>query len=435
MSTMPQPTSNTTHSDVVVDNTRRDLLVFRDAPPIPDHPEAFTAWYNGTPGGASDEIGYIYNKSLSGIGAAGGSIEFRFQGTQVAVFGTLLPIHPDYPAPVTLYSINGNSTSKYTAPNVTNITNGVNFYTSPELPLGEHVLTINVTTAAALASFNLDWIEYNATTRSVAHSRRAGGPTTSLPITAAGDDGTHAPTSLPSTHASGEHPTSSASSSPFTFGDDKSSTTSLPVTFAGDDGSSAPGSPPPTVTSVPSASPPSRPPPVGAIVGGVIGGLALILATILTLFFWGRRRRMAYQTPQDYDYGPRGHPDVLPSAMSYSTISQVPPPSLSGTALPSGPSGMSEQQPMLLRVASPPGTPAPESLITSENGTVTLYPPSSSQGGDSKRALRRLAFGEQSDLPSHPGASGTTGLSHHQPVGHHADGENPAVDSPPAYIP
>ncbi|KAI0653678.1 hypothetical protein C8Q70DRAFT_1059096 [Cubamyces menziesii] len=303
---MPRATNSTPDSDVIVDNTRRDVLIFRNPPPNPSHPEDFGGWYNDTPWRAPGEIGYFYNDSLSSVEAPGGSVEFHFKGTQIAVFGTIITIPAGLPAPVSWYSVNGNDFTKYAPPNVSVTHNGVNFYTSPELPLDNHVLTINVTTATSQSDYWLDWIEYNVTARSAPQTTTTSGTSTG-----------------------GSTPTDSVG------------------------------------TKTPVSTDRSKSTPIGAIAGGVIGGVVLILAAILAFVFWQRRKRIVAEIPKDYDYGPRGRPDAIPPVTPYDSVSQVQLGSAAPTTISRGSSpdmspSMAEHQPMLLAAqASPPVSPPP----------------------------------------------------------------------------
>ncbi|KAH9895773.1 hypothetical protein C8Q73DRAFT_451075 [Cubamyces lactineus] len=316
---MPRATNSTPDSDVIVDNTRRDVLIFRNPPPNPSHPEIFGGWYNDTPWRAPGEVGYFYNDSLSSVEAPGGSVEFHFKGTQIAVFGSILTIPAGLPASVSWYSVNGNDFTKYSPPNVSVAHNGVNFYTSPELPLDDHVLTINVTTATSESEYWLDWIEYNITARSASQ-------------TSSGTSSSGGPTSTDS----------------------------------------------PTKSPVPAAR--SKSAPVGAIAGGVIGGVVLVLAAILAFVFWKRRNRIVAEIPKDYDYGPRGRPDAIPPVTPYDSVSQfqsAAPTTISRGSSPDMSPSMAEHQPMLLATQnSPPISPPPSFISAGVPPT-----PSASSGG------------------------------------------------------
>ncbi|KAI0325151.1 hypothetical protein GY45DRAFT_284063 [Cubamyces sp. BRFM 1775] len=312
---MPRATNSTPDSDVIIDNTRRDVLIFRNPPPNPSHPEDFGGWYNDTPWRAPGEVGYFYNDSLSSVEAPGGSVEFHFKGTQIAVFGTVITTPAGLPAPVSWYSINGNDFTKYSPPNVSVTHNGVNFYTSPELALDDHVLTINVTTATSQSDYWLDWIEYNITARGTPHTTSG-------------------------TSSSSVSPTDSPSKTPGVSADRSKST------------------------------------PVGAIAGGAIGGVVLVLAAILAFVFWKRRNQIEAEIPKDYDYGPRGRPDAIPPATPYDSVSQFQSAAPTTTSRGSSPDmspSMAEHQPMLLAARTTPPVSPPPSFYSA--GAPPLPPP------------------------------------------------------------
>ncbi|KAH9848256.1 hypothetical protein C2E23DRAFT_889287 [Lenzites betulinus] len=406
---MPRATNSTPDSDVLVDNTRRDVLIFTNPPPIPDHPEVFGGWYNDTPWRAPGETGFFYNDSLSSVQSPGGNVEFHFKGTQIAVFGSVIPFAANLPPAVSWYSVNGADFTKYTAPNVSDTANGVNFYTSPALPLAEHVLTINVTTANEGSDYYLDWIEYNV-------SARDGGASSV-------SSGSQSSTALPGSSASAAE-TSSSSAPP----------TSAPAENAVR----------------------TKAAPVGAIAGGVVGGVVLILCAVLALLAWRRRKRLIANIPKDYDYGPRGRPDTIPAVIAYDGQPLMGADSGSGSrpSTPSTSPSMVERHPKLLAASAPAPLPAP--VVTppptsssppslSGSGPVPTAPapaPARPRKGGKKGASTPTSdvSGGATSAPPPPDAAagGQPPVNHHRAM---MDAEpdpmfeeDAATDLPPAYV-
>ncbi|KAI0744564.1 hypothetical protein C8Q76DRAFT_851561 [Earliella scabrosa] len=204
-----------------------------------------------------------YNQTLARITSPKWSFSYRFTGTRISVVGVVIP-YISGPLAAAHYAVDGAWQNTSSVPNATRILTGVNFYTSQWLPLGDHVLTVNVTTASLDAPYLFDYFVV---------------------------DSTSAPAS------------SSFSSS--------SSTSRSTLT--------------PHLDQV-SAAVSQEPFPTGAVVGGVVGGVALLIAIALGIW-WLRRHNRSYDE-SSYAYVKTGqydplesHIDVYPFA--YSSISSM----------------------------------------------------------------------------------------------------------------
>ncbi|KAH9894043.1 hypothetical protein C8Q73DRAFT_790621 [Cubamyces lactineus] len=213
--------------------------------------------YTGT---SFDEVveGSIHNSTLHVATASGSSMSFSFNGTSVAVFGSVWPPAATYvpltTSEYTLLRLNPRtnvSTGSFLAPNLTIPKNNLNFYSSGNIPYDAYVLTINVTQTSIDSPYYLDYIAFEVP---------GPVPSTTSMQTARSDETTGA---------------TSASSA-------------------------APG---PVL-------------PVGAIIGVAIGSVcALALALALVIFACLRRR----PPPSEFNYGSVGQRDLPSPVIPYVT--------------------------------------------------------------------------------------------------------------------
>ncbi|KAI0354239.1 hypothetical protein OH77DRAFT_1426288 [Trametes cingulata] len=223
-----------------------------------------------------DTEGPIHNSTLHVATVEDTSVVFPFNGTRVAVFGSIWPPTATY-APMTLseYSVLGwdyggdASMQPFQAPNLTVPRNNVNFFTSNDMPYGAYVLTINVTRASIDAPYFLDYIAVEVP-----------GPAPSIALTATSAFSTALP--IPSlSHSS--HSTGGV--------------TALP--------------PLPGFTSD------HKSVPIGAMVGAVVGGVALVAIAVLLVACFVKRRHI--RRSPEFDYGSVGQQDLPPPVTPYVT--------------------------------------------------------------------------------------------------------------------
>ncbi|KAI9064429.1 hypothetical protein FKP32DRAFT_1591860 [Trametes sanguinea] len=231
-----------------VDSANTERIQFLEPSPrtLADGP----AWFFNA---SRSLLGAAYNDSLTGCRARGASAVFRFHGSSVSVVGSV--VHADGgDAAASVYSVDGNKPSTFTTPWVNERIDSVRFFASGPLPLGDHVLIINITAASSAAPYYLDYLQYT---------------TDALPLSS--------PTALPATQS-----VSPAVLSALSLKNLASSSTPS-------------GSPAETKHTAP----------VGAVVGGVVGGLALI-CLLIALLHWNHRRHPAGA----FDYGPKAQRDA-----------------------------------------------------------------------------------------------------------------------------
>ncbi|KAI0331346.1 hypothetical protein GY45DRAFT_630784 [Cubamyces sp. BRFM 1775] len=198
----------------------------------------------------------IHNSTLHVATSSGSSITFSFNGTSVAVFGSVWPPAATYVpltrSEYTLFKVNPRtniSSGSFLAPNFTLPKNDVNFYTSGNIPYDAYVLTINVTQTSIDSPYYLDYIAFEA------------------PGSAS------ATTSAPTARSSGT--TGAISSSSATHG---------PVL------------------------------PVGAIIGVAIGSVCAIALALALIVFACIRRRLP---PSEFNYGSVGQRDLPSPVIAY----------------------------------------------------------------------------------------------------------------------
>ncbi|KAI0078972.1 hypothetical protein K474DRAFT_748853 [Panus rudis PR-1116 ss-1] len=179
--------------------------------------------------------------SLSFTTTPGASFSFAFNGTQIGVVGSIAASNGSSGALISTYSVDNATASSFIAPNSTTDLDSQEFYESPTLSAGEHVLVVTVKSASDDTPYFFDLLGY-------------------VPLT--------------------EQPSASYVSSAF-------ATPSGAVTGGADSSSSHKSSVP-----------------IGAIVGGVVGGVALLVISIIAIFFLCRRRSgkpYFYQTAEAGD--------------------------------------------------------------------------------------------------------------------------------------
>ncbi|KAI0336522.1 hypothetical protein GY45DRAFT_1315911 [Cubamyces sp. BRFM 1775] len=244
-----------------IDSAITDLIHYAAPSPVPS---SILAWVFDTPPPFPDTV---YNSTLSACVTNGASVAFQFNGTSIAVYGSVAPADGADP-PVSVYSVDGGSPTSFSAPQVLHRADAVQFFTSDPLPLGTHTLTINVTSASPIAPYYLDYLQY----------------TTYAPPTL--------PSNGPSSHATSSTPTISLSLTGAILAASPSSTLT-------------PGS--------------KHTAPTGAVVGGVVGGLALI-CLLIALLHWRHSRH----PPDELPYAPRARRDAAPAFPSFTTTTSSP---------------------------------------------------------------------------------------------------------------
>ncbi|KIP07163.1 hypothetical protein PHLGIDRAFT_428764 [Phlebiopsis gigantea 11061_1 CR5-6] len=111
-------------------------------------------------GGSSSE----YNSTTHGSFSAGAKMTFKFNGTSVAVYGTISGTDPalqsTVPACNSTYQIDDASLSTYTAPFVSANLYQARYFQSPQLQAGPHTLVLTATCANQGPWFWLDYLTY-----------------------------------------------------------------------------------------------------------------------------------------------------------------------------------------------------------------------------------------------------------------------------------
>ncbi|OSD01520.1 hypothetical protein PYCCODRAFT_1436134 [Trametes coccinea BRFM310] len=221
------------------------------------------------------DLGAVYNDSLTGCDTSGASAVFRFHGTGVSVMGTVSPTDGG-DAAVSLYSVDGDNPTFFTTPRVNERTDAVQFFASGPLPLGDHVLIINVTAASRAAPYYLDYLQYTIDTLPIPSSSTSPA-TKSAPLVI----------HLLSQRTLASSPTASV--------------------FAAETKHTAP---------------------VGAVVGGVVGGLALIFV-LIALLHWKHKRHPA----SEFEYGTQAQQGVPTLPPPYGVTAPAPSPVSTSTVV------------------------------------------------------------------------------------------------------
>ncbi|KAI0670389.1 hypothetical protein C8Q78DRAFT_1079361 [Trametes maxima] len=242
------------HSNTV-DSADKDVIQYVEpVPPLSSGP-AWSFNQSGTLFGA------VFDSTLSACTVGGASVVFRFNGSSIHAFGSVENTNNNAP-PVSVYSVDGGNPTSFTAPQVDGRRDVVQFFASAPLPLGNHTLTINITSASSAAPYYLDYFQYGLD---------------AVPI--------------PSSSATSD---ASATKSP--------SHTSDPSIAS--------------ATAVLNSTETKHTAPTGAIVGGVVGGLAF-LCLLLALHHWRRTRRPS----GEFRYGTKAHQDAPPITPFMPTVS------------------------------------------------------------------------------------------------------------------
>lgn len=235
--------------------------------------------HNGTLSGADGPgfFEYIFIGEWFCVSISNAVGRTRSIGSQIAVFGTISPTEAGkIPTAVTsVYLIDNVTVGTYTAQNFTQEADGIQFWTSGELEVIHHILTVNITTATPDYPFLFDYLLFMppATLTS-----------SDLSDSSASDSSTLNTFSSVSNGLSLSAPSSSTKSTAST-------------------------SSPSATTSLVSLST-SKHIDIGAIVGGVVGGVATSCAMFLVLFFCWRRRRQALKL-----YDESNGVDIAPSLL------------------------------------------------------------------------------------------------------------------------
>ncbi|KAI0362092.1 hypothetical protein OH77DRAFT_1416300 [Trametes cingulata] len=307
------------------------VLVQYFEPPSLSSSAGGSAWFTNQSGTL---LGSVYNSTLTGCSVSGASVVFTFNGSNVYAFGSVVDSGGGDP-PESVYSVDGDSPTSFTAPQVTGRRDAVQFFGSGALPLRNHTLIINITKASPSAPYYLDYLQFS---------------TDVLPL--------DSPSSSLTATTSVSQSTSQSAGSP---------TTSAPA------GSS-------DVARKPTA-------PTGAIVGGVVGGLAF-LCILIALLYWRRNKR-----PEgEYNYGTKAHQDRPPNITPFPTSASTPsllglaPTPLPMSQSPGGEAGVSGRS-----TGQDHASQAPSSDVTTSSSSVAnATAPSQSEAPPAARASRRL---------------------------------------------
>lgn len=81
-------------------------------------------------------------------------------GTQISVYG-IIRINTNSFPPASTYQVDGGTPVSFTPPNTFSELDRALFFQSPILPVGSHIIVINVTRASQDAAFYLDYFTYN----------------------------------------------------------------------------------------------------------------------------------------------------------------------------------------------------------------------------------------------------------------------------------
>ncbi|RPD55447.1 hypothetical protein L227DRAFT_566617 [Lentinus tigrinus ALCF2SS1-6] len=154
---MVRATASTPDSDVIVDDSRKDLIRYSST---------VSAQQPWTWSQVASNLDY-YNSSWAWAWNSSDSILFEFEGTRVAVYGFhLSSIIPDADSPtIASYTIDSDTVQRTTySPPPNDVENHFHqlYFQSDLLPFGKHTLRIDIVDPGT-EGFGLDWIEYNTT--------------------------------------------------------------------------------------------------------------------------------------------------------------------------------------------------------------------------------------------------------------------------------
>ncbi|KAJ8473747.1 hypothetical protein ONZ51_g7666 [Trametes cubensis] len=213
-----------------------------------------------------------FNHTYTAVTASGWQLSWLFVGNYVQVVGLSIPWISGDLATAT-FSVDDLETFTFTAPNVSMIQTNVSYYTvTPyDLPQGDHVLHVNVTTATPDSPWLLDYliIATNPSSSQVSISP--------MPLSTSSPPNNGNASAASSTSHASEPTTNVSRSDP----SDESSIASFPL---------------------------------APVVGGAAGGIVLIAALLALLFYlWKRSRRsMPEKDAVGSDRQPRGDEPKLP---------------------------------------------------------------------------------------------------------------------------
>ncbi|KAI0742869.1 hypothetical protein C8Q80DRAFT_1191190 [Daedaleopsis nitida] len=216
-----------------------------------------------------------YSQTLAVMTTPKWSFSYMFNGTRISLYGTIIPYIAG-PLASAQYAVDGASTEASSVQNVTQTLSSINFYTSDYFSFGEHVLTVNVTSASSSSPYIFDYLAIYSSA-----------PASSSPAS--------------------EFPSNSSSNSD-----------SSPNTGSGSQNNST-SSEPPSEQTVGAAS--RVVVSTGAVVGGVIGGVVLLAAVVFGIWWLWKRNRTydessyAYVKTGQYD-GPADHVEAYPVSHS-----------------------------------------------------------------------------------------------------------------------
>ncbi|KAH9894041.1 hypothetical protein C8Q73DRAFT_790619 [Cubamyces lactineus] len=364
--------------------------------------------------------GPIYNSTLHVATVEDTSVQFPFKGTRVAVYGSIWPPTATY-APLTLsaYSVLGwdyedkPAMIPFQAPNLTSPKNDVNFFTSDEMPYGEYVLTINITSASEDSPYYLDYITVDVpgpgpSSSSTGSAAQQGATPSANPNPGNGPSssstgGGHSPIPLSasSTNSASSHglsadraSTTSAASQSGTVSVSQPTSALSPGASSSSSSAGTTG----TTTLPPLASFSHKSSfPLGALIGAIIGGLLLIAILIFLIVRSHARRQRRLRLSSEYNnYGTAGQCDHPPSTPSYRPDS--------------GYDGSSSMREFGLGYAVySPASPTPSGDASSPTPSSTPTIPT--RVLPSRKALAEASFRPLSDAvySTMSGSSGTTG--------------------------
>ncbi|KAI0758001.1 hypothetical protein C8Q74DRAFT_291487 [Fomes fomentarius] len=251
---------------------------------------------------ANTDVGGLLDGTRHGATTAGMTVSFRFTGTQVMVAGSMGSWDVQG-VPTSQYDIDSRTVGTFTAPIIEpgfRISNQT-YFTSDDLPPGEHQLTITNVNGTKPNVFWLDYIAYlpaitPSSTPTPSESASLSRSSSTALSTPSSSSASSTPSSASSTtissapSASSTTPISSDPSTPsnsFSSTLSASSTSSAPSSFASGGQQSDTTSAKPSYTAV--------------IVGGAIGGAALLAAILVLIYCKLRRQRRATGASLSYN--------------------------------------------------------------------------------------------------------------------------------------
>ncbi|PPR01762.1 hypothetical protein CVT24_001825 [Panaeolus cyanescens] len=244
----------------------------------------------------------IFDGTLTFTSAEGAMATIQFQGSRIAVIGSVLA---DRTPPSSIYILDDENPQRFIATPSRSLQNGVVFYRSPTLPFGIHTLTIvnaeRGTSPLILDAFTIDTAQNAPPANPNPNPAPGPGPnptsptppdqSTSSPLPLSSPNPTPTPTT-PSTSTSLSSPSSSLTSTTSPTGDlppvivtvtRASSSSSSPTpgsngSLSGSDNTGVDGEKKSSVNT-------------GAIAGGIVGAFLAIAVLVAAFMYWRRRRQ------------------------------------------------------------------------------------------------------------------------------------------------